>query len=195
MTSQRPGFRQKAAGNKKQQTKELEATVKNLTMAVRVMQIMNQQLTTSYQNIQNDMTRLMGVLNNLQYKSNAMQAMLNVDEAALNAKADAIKLEDYNKASDKEDAEKGLSVADVIVDDSIVIVTSTCEDKDKEIFRSKFKLNEAGVPDLQEKLVGKKVGDKVEVSLNGLTHTIEVLGIRTAPPVVTEATDEEAAVH
>jgi hypothetical protein len=121
--------------------------------------------------------------------------MLNVDEATLNAKADAIKLEDYNKASDKEDAEKGLSVADVIAEDSIVIVTSTCDDKDKEIFRSKFKLNEAGVPDLQANLLGKKVGDKVEVALNGITHNLEVLGIRTAPPVVTETTDEEQAVQ
>jgi FtsZ-binding cell division protein ZapB len=194
MTSSRNGFRQKATNSKKAAAKELETTVKNLTMAVRVMQIMNQQLATSYQNMQNDMNRLLGVVNNLQYKSNAMQSLLNVDEAVINAKADEIKLTDYNKASDKEDQEKGLTVADVVVADSICIITSTCEDKEKEIFRSKFKLSEAGVPELQEKLVGKKVGDKVEVTLNGTVHTIELLGVRTEPPK--EATQaQEATTH
>ncbi len=193
----RNGFRQKAAPNRKQMIKEQEVTLRNLQMAVRVMQIMNQQLATNFQNMQNDITRLMGVVNNLQYKSGALQSVLGVDESALNAKADSIKLEDYNKASDKEDLEKGLTVIDTVEENSVCIVTSTCEDKDKEIFRSKFVLKDSGVPELQEKLLGKKVGEKVEVSLNGVVHTIELLGIRRAPPEAKAAEDtvQQAAVE
>lgn len=192
----RNGFRQKAAPNRKQMIKEQEVTLRNLQMAVRVMQIMNQQLATNFQNMQNDITRLMGVVNNLQYKATALQDVLGVDQATLNTKADAIKLEDYNKASDKEDAEKGLTVVDTVEANSVCIVTSTCEDKDKEIFRSKFNLDQSGVPELQEKLLGKKVGDKVEVTLNGVVHTIELLGIRRAPPAAAaEETVQQASVE
>lgn len=192
----RNGFRQKAAPNRKQQIREQEVTLRNLQMAVRVMQIMNQQLATNFQNIQNDITKLMGVVNNLQYKANALQDLMGVNQDALNAKADAFKLDDYNKASDKEDAEKNLTVADTVEANSICIVTSTCEDKDKEIFRSKFRLDESGVPELQEKLLGKQVGAKVDVSLNGVVHTIELLGIRTAPPApAAEETVQQAAVE
>lgn len=196
MTATRKGFRQKPAVSKKQQVNELDVTLKNLSMAVRVMQIMNQQLATNFQNMQNDITRLMGVVNNLQYKATALQDLLGVNTDALNAKADDIKLIDYDTASAKEDAEKGFTTADVVAADSICIVTSTTEDKDKEIFRSKFKLSDSGVPELQEKLLGQKVGAKIDVNLNGIKHTIELLGVRTAPAETTvQAVDVETTAQ
>ena len=178
------GFRQKALPSKKEQVKGLDVNVKNLQMAVRIMQMSVQQLATSYQGISNDMSKLMSVVNNLQYRTQAAQALAGLSEAAITLAADQLKLKDYNEASDKEDAEKGLTPLDTVAADSICIITSTCGagNEDKGIFRSKFNLDQCGVPELQEKLLGCQVGAKVDVTLNGVVHNIELLGIRLAPP-------------
>jgi len=187
--SGRNGFRQKAQPSKKEQAKTLDVNVKNLQMAVRIMQMSVQQLATSYQGISNDMSKLMSVVNNLQYRAQAAQSLAGLSEDAITAKADALKLADYNEASDKEDAEKNLTPVDEVAADSICIITSTCneDNKDKGIFRSKFNLDQCGVPELQQKLLGLKVGAKVDVTLNGVVHNIELLGIRKAPPQETSA--------
>jgi hypothetical protein len=192
MSGGKNGFRQKAQPSKKEQIRQADANVKNLQMAVRIMQMSLQQLASSYQNITNDMSKLMSVVNNLQYRSNALQQLTNLSEDAIVAKADELKLNDYNEASDKEDAEKGLTLLETVAADSICIITSTCneENKDKGIFRSKFNLDQCGVPELQQKLLGCKVGDKVECKLNGTDHLIELLGIRQAPPKIEPKTDE-----
>jgi len=184
MSGGKNGFRQKALPNKKEMIKQADTNVKNLQMAVRILQMSLQQLAGSYQNITNDMSKLMSVVNNLQYRAQAAQSLGGLDEAAIVAGADALKLKDYNEASDKEDAEKGLTPLDVVAEDSICIITSTCNDenKDKGIFRSKFNLDTCGVPELQQKLLGCKVGDKVEAKLNNTDHVIELLGIRQPAP-------------
>lgn len=193
------GFRQKALPSKKEQVKGLDVNVKNLQMAVRIMQMSVQQLATSYQGISNDMSKLMSVVNNLQYRAQAAQSLSGLTEDAITVKADTLKLNDYNEASDKEDTEKGLTPLDTVAADSVCIITSTCNDdnKDKGIFRSKFHLDTCGVPDLQQKLLGLSVGAKVDVTLNGVLHTVELLGIRLAPPQETApATDvQQVAVE
>ena len=183
MSGGKNGFRQKALPSKKELVKQTDTNLKNLQMAVRIMQMSLQQLAGSYQNITNDMSRLMSVVNNLQYRAQAAQALSGLDEAALVAGADALKLKDYTDASDKEDAEKGLTPLDVVAEDSVCIITSTCDadNKDKGIFRSKFHLDTCGVPELQQKLLGCKVGDRIEATLNGTLHNVELLGIRLAP--------------
>src|ERR1700677_2058691 len=128
MSGGKNGFRQKAQPSKKELVKQTDTNVRNLQMAIRIMQMSLQQMATSYQNINNDISRLMGVVNNLQYRTQAAQQLAGLDEAAIVAGADAIKLKDYNDASDKEDLEKGLTPLDVVAADSICIITSTAPD-------------------------------------------------------------------
>jgi len=187
------GFRQKAQPSKKQVLNDVGRQLQNVQMACRVLQIGLQQLSTSYQNITGDMDRLTGLLAHLQYKQDAVLKLSGLSEDAVNAKADELRLTEYNEKSDKEDLEKNYQLADVVEPDSVVIITSSSEKKEREIFRSKFILNDCGVPELQQKLVGAKVGDKVETTLNGDKHIVELLAIRKAPPKLPQEIVEAAA--
>ena len=178
----KPGFRQNKQASKKDQLRQLAAMVQNLQMAVRVMQMGLQQFGQSFQRMDADIGNAMGVLNDIQYRTLAMIESGKFDKEALDKVAENLKLEDYEKASDKEDKDKGYTVADVVAEDSVVILTSECkEDKTRSVFRTKFKLDESGNPEAQEKLKGLKVGDTAELKLAGLTHTVKVLGVRTVP--------------
>lgn len=176
------GFRQQKGKSKKDQVKELAIMVQNLQMATKVMQIGMQQLGESFGRIDQDISKSMGVLNDLQYRTLAMIDSGKFDKEELDKVAVVLKLADYTEASDKEDIDKGYTIADIIEDESVVILTSTCEeDSTKAIFRTKFKLDESGNPEAEEKLVGLKVGDKVGLKLGGIDHEVEVIGIRTVP--------------
>ena len=176
------GFRQQASKGKKDQLRELAAMVQNLQMATRVMQMGMQQMGQSFQRMDADINNAMGVLNDIQYRTLAMVESGKFDKGELEKAAEALKLEDYTKASDKEDETKGYTTADVVAEDSVVILTSKCkEDETKSVFRTKFKLDESGNPEAQEKLKGLKQGEKAELKINGLTHEVEVLGVRTVP--------------
>lgn len=178
----KPGFRQQKQKSAKHQIRDLATTVQNLQMAVRVLQMGLQQIGQSFQKMDADISNSIGVINDLQYRTLAMMDVGDFDKDKLEKVAAEFKLDDYNKASDKEDKARGYTTADVIKEDSIVILTSTCkEDKSRSIFRTKFKLSESGNPEAQEKLKGLKVGEKAELKLAGLTHEVTVLGVRTAP--------------
>lgn len=175
------GFRDAAAGSKKEQLKQLQIEVKNMQMAQRISQMMHQQLINKLTALDQDMNRAMNLLNDLQYRTLATIELEAIDREELDTIADGMKLKDYNQASDNEDVQKNYSVADVVVADSICIITSEAAD-DKGIFRSKFKLSDSGLPDLQAALLGKKVGERALVKIGEIEHDIEVVGIRTAPP-------------
>ncbi len=176
------GFRQQKTKTNKDRMRELETTVSNLQMAIRVMQMGLQQMGNSFQRIDSDIGNAMGVLNDIQYRTLAMIDSGNFDKDELDKAAEVIKLKDYIEASDKEDKEKDYTLADIVAEDSVVILTSICkEDSTKSIFRSKFKLDESGNPKAQEKLLGLKVGEKTELKIGELTHDIEIIGVRTAP--------------
>jgi sporulation protein YlmC with PRC-barrel domain len=148
--------------------------------------------------MQSDLGRTVGVMNDLQYRLLAYQEVSGVDIEALKAKADELRLKDYNEASDKEDAEKGLIPVDTVesVNDYVVISSTTPgEAQDKGIFRSKFRISESGIAELMTGLIGKKVGETLEVKLADLNHVVEVLAIRKDPAplaVVPEIVDENA---
>lgn len=188
------GFRQKAQPSKKQILNDVGRQLQNVQMACRVLQIGLQQLSTSYQNINNDMDKMMGLLAHLQYKQDALLQLSGLSLDAVNAKADELRLKEYEEKSAKEDADNNYQTTDTVEADSIVIITSTCENKQREIFRSKFALDKSGVPELQQKLLGAKVGDKVEVTLNGDKHLVELLGIRKAPPADTKPSEQVQSV-
>lgn len=174
------GFRQSASGSKKEVLKGLQAEVKNLQMALRINQMMTQQLIQQFQNSGKDVQNAITIINDLQYRTLAILEVQGVDMDKLDEVADRMKLKDYNEMSDREDNKKGFTPGDVIKPESTVIITSEAADN-KGIFRSKFKLSECGVPELQGLLEGKKVGDKVTTTLNGAEHIVEVVGIREEP--------------
>lgn len=179
------GFRQQPQNSRKERLRELEVEVKNLAMAGRISQMMTQQLMQNMKALHEDLGRSFGIITELQYKILAMQKASGLDVEKLNAIANEQRLTDFCEASDKEDAAKGFTSTAVVAENSTVILTSTTEQKDAGIFRSRLKLSECGVPDLIKAFMGREVGAKAIVSLNGVDHEIELLAIRQ--PTATES--------
>lgn len=178
------GFRQVPQAGRKERIREMDAELKNLSMASRISQMMTQQLMQNLKGMHDDISRSLNVLNELQYKILAIQEASGLDVAKLNEIANRYRLADFNQASDKEDAEQGFTVSDVVNEASTVILTSTTEEKDRGIFRSRLKLSECGVPDLIKAFMGREVGAKALLQLNGVDHEVELLAIRQPAAVV-----------
>ena len=132
-------------------------------------------------NISQDLSSSLNQLFELQYKVLAIQKHLNLDVNVLNEIANQQRLSDFNDASSKADQEESLLAADTVTNDSTIVITSTATDEkgnDSGIFRSRIKLSESGVPDLITSLTGKTVGERVNVTLNGIEHEVELLSVR-----------------
>ena len=185
------GFRVPPQPSKKEAVNELKTELANLQMAGRISQMMTQQLMQSVKAMSDDLGSALNQLYELQYKYNAVQKLLNLDQEALNKIANEQRLVDFNDASIKQDAKENLVDAGTVAADSTVTITSVAKDdqgNDRGIFRSRLKLSESGVPDLIKGLDGKKVGEKVAVKLNGIDHEVELLSIRN--PAQVEAQPE-----
>lgn len=170
--------------NKTEMILAMDKELKNLQMAGRVTQMMVQQMLQQVQTLGKDLGKAFGTINEMQYKILAMQAVGNFDMAALQTKAEELRLNDFIEASDAEDAAGNFTVGDKVQDDSTVVITSTTSGDDAGIFRSRLKLSECGVPALVKGLTGASVGTKVECQLNGTDHVVELLAIRNPPPAV-----------
>ena len=177
------GFRQKAIGSRKERLHELEVEIKNLSMASRISQMMTQQILQNSKAVHEDLSRALNLISELQYKILAIQKVANLDVEAMNNVANDQRLVDFNEASEKEDVERNFTVGDIVNEQSVVIITSTTEEKDRGIFRSRIKLAECGVPDLINAFMNRGVGAKAIVSLNGLDHEVELLAVRQPPAV------------
>jgi TolA-binding protein len=188
------GKRQPKQSGTKQKLKELETQLTNSEMATRISQMMIKQMLDQFQGLRRDLDNTMGILNDFQYRTQAMMQLGNFDIDELNKLAEQFKLKDYMKASDAEDEAKGFTVDnDGVVDEkSVVIITSTTNgDEDRGIFRSKFSMDECQTETLREQLLGKKVGDVVTEEINGDTHEITILELRRQPEEATEGTNGE----
>lgn len=187
------GFRVPPQGSKNDKMNELKTELANLQMAGRISQMMTQQLMQSLKTMSEDLGSALNQLYDMQYKYAAIQKHLNLDGETLNKLANEQRLVDFNEASIKQDEKEGLVAVEVVEADSTVTLTSVANENgvDRGIFRSRIKLSESGVPDLITGLAGKKVGDKMEVKLNGVDHTVELLAIRK-PTNVVEAVTVEA---
>lgn len=181
------GFRQAPMASKGEAIQELQTKIANMEMAMRMNQMMVQQLLTQIQRLDRDMGNSMSITNDLEYRTRAMLEVGGTNKDAVSAKADEMKLVDYNLASDKEDIEKGYTIEKVVTQDSIVIISSETSDGEGSIFRSKFKLADSGIPALVEGMQGKMVGEFVEITLNEKLHKVILHGIRQAPAVVEAA--------
>lgn len=174
---------------------KLEKEVANISMATRISQMLLKQLMERGQQQDQELRSLNGMLNDYQYRFLALQQSIpDLDVAALALKADAIKLNDWNDASERDDADKKLTVTDTVVDASnIVIFKSSVPSPagDKGIFRSKIALTDTGNQETINVFLNKKVGDEFTVKLGNDEHLVTLLGVRIAPPVqetpVTEA--------
>lgn len=176
------GFRQAPQLSAKDKFREVNAQLTNVQMASRIQQMMTQKLLENGKAMGEDIGRLFQLVNETQYKVLALQELLNVDSDALTKLVEAKRLKDFDEASAKEDEKEGLLAADVVEEDSTVYLTSTTANPDAGIFRSRLKLAESGVPDLIKGLMGKGVGEKVKVQLNGAEHEVELLAIRKPKP-------------
>lgn len=175
------GKKQSKSKSTKQEIQELKASLKNAEMATRISQMMLKQVIEQFQSMRQDVDNSMGILNDFQYRTQAMLELGNFDVDKLNKIAEGHKLKDYMAASDAEDLAKGYEDDSngVIGEDSVVIITSSTNgEEDKGIFRSKFQMSECKTETLKESLLGKKVGDKISEDINGDTHEIEILGLR-----------------
>jgi len=177
------GVKQAPKLNKAETIISMDKEIKNLQMAGRVSQMMTQQLMQNLQNMSQDLGKAFKIINEMQYKILAMQAVGSFDSAAMTAKADELRLKDFSEASEAEDKAGNFTVGDVVQEDSTVIITSTAPSGEG-IFRSRIKLADSGVPALIRDLSGKPVGTKVTCQLNGEEHMVELLGIRNPPPAV-----------
>jgi len=187
------GKKQSKAKSTKQEIQELKVALQNSEMATRISQMMLKQILEQFQGLRVDVDNSMGILNDFQYRTQAMLELGSFDLDKLNEVAEGLKLTDYMSASDAEDLAKGYELDDgVVTEESILIITSTTNgDEDKGIFRSKFPFNECQTETLKESLLGKKLGDKFLEEINGDSHEIEIVGLRKLM-VVEEAADKES---
>jgi len=157
----------------------LEKTAETLSMGVRVSQMLVQQIMQRVAQLEERLAFVVSSNNDLQYRLLALQKVTNVDVATLQAEADRIKLEEWNKASAEDTKSRNLVPADEVLDESsiVVITSSTPGQDDKGIFRSKVSVAEIGSNEATDKFKGKKPGDKFELELAGNTHVVELLEV------------------
>lgn len=179
------GQRLATQSTKKEKFRAMETQVQNLEMALRINQMMVQQLMQRVKDLGNNVGQNVGQLGELRYRLLAYQQLANLPLDQVNTIAAELRLKDFNEFSDKENEKEGYTPGTTVNEDSIVIVTSTTDEpNDAGIFRSKLKLAECGVPDLIKAFSGREVGAKAIVELNGISHTVELLSIFQPPKVV-----------
>jgi hypothetical protein len=173
---------------KGQRFEAMEKTLKQLQMSVQVNQMLMKQIGNTISPMQSDLQEFIGRQRELQYRVLAVQELADLDIETINAKSRELQIRDFEETSEKEDAEKGYTAADVVAEDSVITLTSTTpeEEEDKGILRSKMEYSEFNLPELKEALLGAKVGDLVDADVNGVKHKIEVLKIGTVPPAPEE---------
>jgi hypothetical protein len=190
------GFRLQPQESRKERLRSLEAELKNSQMALKISQMMTQQMMQNMKNLSQDVGKAFNLINEMQYKLIAVQKISGLDISALATVADELRLKDFQEASDKEDKEENYTAGTTVDENSLVILTSKTNPQegqaDAGIFRSKIKLSTCGVPDLITAFLGKEVGTKATVKLNEQEHEIELLAIRQ-PPAATPVEQEPTA--
>lgn len=175
-----------------QRQQKVEKDVEQLQMATRISQMLLQQLGNSSNTLGRDLSELASRQRDNQYQFLALRELLNINLDELNKKAEELQIKDFDEASEKEDAEKDYTVADVVEEDSVVIITTKVDDdNEKSILRSKLAVSELNFPQFKEDLMGKKAGDELEADINGVKHKVTLLGIRKKPAEPEQ--EEEAA--
>ena len=185
------GFRVPPQPSKKEAFQKLETELANTQMANRISQAMLKQVMNNMKNMTDDLNVAIQKQYDLEYRFSAMRKMTGLSEDDVVALANQQRLVDFDEASAKTNEKENLQVAEIVGEDSTVVIKSTAADvdgKDRGIFRSRLKLSECGVPDFIKAMQGKKVGDIVETKLSGLDHQVELLSIHD--PAAQPATEQ-----
>lgn len=159
---------------------EIEKIITSLGAALKIQQFATKKLYDL--DVLNRLSKvemgMSGVLTDLLYKLQAVSEKFNLDE--INARADELKAKAFDSASDAEDTKTGFHpVEQVSSENNIVILTSSTEsENDEGFFRSRIVINDVSIPDMREKLLQAKVGDKFSTVINGVQHNVTILGIR-----------------
>ena len=155
----------------------LEKSVNQLQTATRLTQMLMQQTGQSLQNIQRDISELANRQREMQYRLRAYQDISGIALSDVDKKSTELQITDFDEFSAKDDEDNNLIVTDTVEEDSIVIFTTVAPDN-KGYLRSKQALEDIGFPQMREDLLGKKVGATIEVDINGVTHSLTLLGVR-----------------
>ena len=170
--------------SKGEKFKELETAVENMQMALRLSQMMSQHQGNEIKQMQGDLVYFMGLSNELKYREKATIQINELDEGAIDKLAGELKVKDFNEEAVKRDEIEECEPQDVVDDDSVLIIsTTTNDDKDDGIFRSRFHMSECFTPELREALLGKKVGDSFDQTLDEVVHKVNIHDIKRRPPV------------
>lgn len=176
------GMKLNKQASSKDRIKELEVALQNTQMALQVSQMMIKHMTDQFKAVQNDLTNTMGMLNDFQYRTLAMLEVGNFNRDDIEQKAEALKLVDFDKASAKEDEQKGYVHDEdgVVTENSVITITSHTPDlaEDQGIFRSKFPMSECLTPALRGKILGAKLNETVDVEIGGIKHNLTILSIK-----------------
>jgi len=162
---------------------DLDKRVQSLEMSLQVSQMLVRQLMENMQPMKTDLNELALRQRDLQYRALAFQELTSLDSAKVQELSVNLQIKDFDETSDKEDAELKYTSVDVVSEDSAVIFTSTTpkEESDKGILRSKMLLSDIQFPDLRDALLGAKPGEFIDHVINGVSHKIEIIGVRKAP--------------
>lgn len=163
-----------------QKVQKMHDMLYNTQVAMQMMQNMLLKINNGHTGLDTELGTVKGMLQELDYRTRALiyYEGSSVDLTKLDAKASEFKLKDFDEGSEKEDIEQNLIQGTLVEEDSTVIWTSTVKDQvDAGVFRSRVNLKETH-SELQKNLVGLRVGDSIDIELNGFIHQVEVLGIR-----------------
>jgi len=174
----------KEVKDNKEGIEALKRQVENLNMAIKINQMLMKQVMENLVPMQGDLKSMTGMFNDFQYRFLATQKLLSVKPEEMAKIADALKLEDWERASLKDDQDQGFVAADTVesATDVVIITSKTpAETEDKGIFRSKTVLAETVNQTLIDGFLNKRVGEVAEVELNGVKHVVTLLGVRRKP--------------
>jgi hypothetical protein len=182
-------------GNKTkvQRQTEVESGVSQLQMATKVSQMLIQQMGQSVTSMSRDFNELTARQRELQYSVLAIQELLSLSADVVTAKAEELQIKDFAEASAKEDAASGAVDAEVVVEESTVVLTSKVG-VGGGILRTRLKVAEVGFPQLKQDLIGKKVGDSFLADISGTQHSITILGIKVMPVGTTDVGQTENVI-
>jgi hypothetical protein len=167
-----------AQPNKKEET-SMETVLNGLQQQSNMVQGVVKQLISNQQYMVNDINRAVNMSTDLQYQIAAITSLLNIDLTEIDKKVEEMKILDFNAAVEKENKQKNLVPVDLVDKDSIVILTSTTPDEihNAGIFRTRFKIGESGNEQLEQALLGRKVGDSFEMNFNNTIHNFTILDV------------------
>ena len=184
------GRREPTKGEKFEQlqktSKELSSNTQNLAMALRINQLLMQQMQRTIEVLQEDVRNQQAMLMDYQYRFRALLGLNQTVPEVLQEAADKMRVEDFNAECARQDEKETAEiVSKVETNNDVVILTSRTPGTvpDAGILRSRIKIAEMGQPELEKDILGKAVGDKVVAKLNGVDHEIEILGVRRLPKV------------